>query len=84
MHTNTSQRRDVRCLGDVRGSFQDRRHPSVRKVRFYPVKFRVVLDKEVAVSGRTCDRQLRCSLSVPLGRKAACLLMETDEAELWR
>lgn len=44
------------------------------------MKSGVVLGEEVAVSGSTCDGQLRCSLSVPLGRKAACLLMETDEA----
>lgn len=44
------------------------------------MKSRVVPGKEVAVSGSTHDRQLGCSLSVPLGRKAACLLMETDEA----
>ena len=52
----------------------------MRKVGFRPMKFGVVLGKEASVSGSTCDREQSCSLSPPLGRKAECLLMETDEA----
>lgn len=39
-----------------------------------------VLGKEARVSSSTCDREQSCSLSLPLGRKAEYLLMETDEA----
>lgn len=73
MYTNASQRRDDRCLGKSEGHFKTE---DIRQLgRQGSVQW-----QGGSCEWQYCDRQLRCSLSVPLGRKAACLLMETDEA----
>lgn len=55
-------------------------HPSDEEGGLPPNEVRSGPWQEAGVSSSTCDREQSCSLSLPLGRKAECLLMETDEA----